>query len=69
MQNQVSNVPMERTTNPIIMGGRYEMEDGQVVRVYGVRRLMDGTLRLMMEVAEGDVREFTAQQFDAWTRR
>lgn len=69
MHTRTSEIPVQWPTNTIIMGGHYEMEGGQVARVYGVRRLMDGTLRLMMEIEEGNVQEFTAQQFDTWVRR
>jgi hypothetical protein len=68
MQHQAPDLPIQWPTNPIIMGGRYEMQNGQVARVYGVRRLLDGSLRLMMEIPENSVQEFTVQEFDAWSR-
>jgi len=66
MQHQVPNVPMERTVNPIIMGGRYLMNDGRIGRILGARRLLDGSLFLIVGLENQTDIEVPAREFDTW---
>jgi hypothetical protein len=66
MQQQVPNVTMERTINPIIAGGRYLMTDGRIGQIFGARRLLDGSLFLIVGIEGQSAIEVPAREFDNW---
>ena len=66
MQHQIPNVPMKRTVNPIIMGGRYLMTDGRIGQIFGVRRLLDGSLFLIVGIEGQSAIEVPVREFDNW---